>query len=81
MYLYITKYLLNWARRYNYFNICTKQKNSIPANISETITDEVAGGGSGEALAWCLKGGERMEIAAKDMPHAEKLEKFVEDVK
>ncbi|CAB3221282.1 unnamed protein product [Arctia plantaginis] len=51
------------------------------ANISETITDEVAGGGSGEALAWCLKGGERMEIAAKDMPHAEKLEKFVEDVK
>ncbi|XP_075970011.1 MLF1-adaptor molecule [Anticarsia gemmatalis] len=52
------------------------------ANISETITDEVAGGGSGEALAWCVKGGELMEIAAKDLqPHAEKLEKFVEDVK
>ncbi|XP_037295413.1 nuclear receptor-binding protein homolog isoform X2 [Manduca sexta] len=52
------------------------------ANISETITDEVAGGGSGEALAWCVKGGERMELAAKDLqPHAEKLEKFVEDVK
>lgn len=52
------------------------------ANISETITDEVAGGGSGEALAWCVKQGERAELAAKDLqPHAEKLEKFVEDVK
>ncbi|XP_028167521.1 nuclear receptor-binding protein homolog [Ostrinia furnacalis] len=52
------------------------------ANISETITDEVAGGGSGEALAWCARGGERVELAARDLPpHAEKLEKFVEDVK
>ncbi|XP_028039067.1 nuclear receptor-binding protein homolog [Bombyx mandarina] len=52
------------------------------ANISETITDEVTGGSSGEALAWCVRGGERVEIAAKDLqPHAEKLEKFVEDVK
>ncbi|XP_026331465.1 nuclear receptor-binding protein homolog, partial [Hyposmocoma kahamanoa] len=49
------------------------------ANISETITDEVCGGGC--ALAWCLKGGQRVELAAKDLPHAEKLEKFVEDVK
>lgn len=53
-----------------------------PANISETITDEVAGGSSGEALAWCVRGGERVELAARDLqPHAEKLEKFVEDVK
>ncbi|XP_013196846.2 nuclear receptor-binding protein homolog [Amyelois transitella] len=52
------------------------------ANISETITDEVAGGSSGGALAWCIKGGERVELSAKDLqPHAEKLEKFVEDVK
>ncbi|XP_059045229.1 nuclear receptor-binding protein homolog [Achroia grisella] len=52
------------------------------ANISETITDEVAGGSSGEALAWCVKDGERTEISAKDLPpHGEKLEKFVEDVK
>ncbi|KAF9422265.1 hypothetical protein HW555_002074 [Spodoptera exigua] len=51
------------------------------ANISETITDEVAGGSSGEALAWCVRGGERVELAARDLqPHAEKLEKFVEDV-
>lgn len=52
------------------------------ANISETITDEVAGGASGEALAWCVRAGERVQLAAKDLqPHAEKLEKFVEDVK
>lgn len=42
----------------------------------------MTGGSSGEALAWCVRGGERVEIAAKDLqPHAEKLEKFVEDVK
>ncbi|KAJ0180803.1 hypothetical protein K1T71_004207 [Dendrolimus kikuchii] len=53
-----------------------------PSNISETITDEVAGGGGGHALAWCVRGGERAELAARDLPpHAEKLEKFVEDVK
>ncbi|XP_039747162.1 nuclear receptor-binding protein homolog [Pararge aegeria] len=49
------------------------------ANISETITDEVCG--SGGALAWCARGGRRHELAGKDLPHAEKLEKFVEDVK
>lgn len=49
------------------------------ANISETITDEVCGGGC--TLAWCVRGGERVELSAKDLPHAEKLEKFVEDVK
>ncbi|CAK1545043.1 unnamed protein product [Leptosia nina] len=50
------------------------------ANISETITDEVCG--SGGALAWCSRGGETKELSAKDLPpHAEKLEKFVEDVK
>lgn len=54
---------------------------SFPANISETITDEVAGGSSGGALAWCIRGGEQFELAARDLPHAEKLEKFVEDVK
>lgn len=52
------------------------------ANISETITDEVAGGASGETLAWCVRSGLRYELSAKDLPpHAEKLEKFVEDVK
>ncbi|CAG9784068.1 unnamed protein product [Diatraea saccharalis] len=52
------------------------------ANISETITDEVAGGGRDSPLAWCTRSGERVEVAAKDLPpHAEKLEKFVEDVK
>ncbi|XP_038215250.1 nuclear receptor-binding protein homolog [Zerene cesonia] len=50
------------------------------ANISETITDEVCG--SGGALAWCVRSGERRELAARDLqPHNEKLEKFVEDVK
>ncbi|XP_068629566.1 nuclear receptor-binding protein homolog [Battus philenor] len=50
------------------------------ANISETITDEVCGGGA--ALAWCVRDGQRRELAARDLqPHAEKLEKFVEDVK
>lgn len=52
------------------------------ANISETITDEVCGGSGGGALAWVVRGGERHERHAKDLtPHAEKLEKFVEDVK
>lgn len=52
----------------------------VPANISETITDEVCG--SGGALAWCVKDGQRRELDARDLqPHAEKLEKFVEDVK
>lgn len=52
------------------------------ANISETITDEVMGGSTGLALAWCVKGGERTEITRDDLqPHTEKLEKFVEDVK
>ncbi|CAH2072955.1 unnamed protein product, partial [Iphiclides podalirius] len=50
------------------------------ANISETITDEVCGGGGGGA--WCVRGGQRCEFTAKELqPHAEKLEKFVEDVK
>ncbi|KAJ2953051.1 hypothetical protein O0L34_g7442 [Tuta absoluta] len=52
------------------------------ANISETITDEVCyGGAGGGALAWCVRNGERSEISARDLPHTEKLEKFVEDVK
>ncbi|XP_034840792.1 nuclear receptor-binding protein homolog [Maniola hyperantus] len=51
------------------------------ANISETITDEVCGGSSGGCLAWCSRSGERHELFGKDLPHAEKLEKFVEDVK
>ncbi|RVE51563.1 hypothetical protein evm_003833 [Chilo suppressalis] len=52
------------------------------ANISETITDEVAGGGRDSPLAWCERGGQRVEVAVRDLPpHAEKLEKFVEDVK
>lgn len=39
-------------------------------------------GAGGEALASCVRGGELHEITAKDLqPHAEKLEKFVEDVK
>lgn len=42
----------------------------------------MAGGGSGETLAWCVRSGVTYEISAKDLPaHAEKLEKFVEDVK
>ena len=48
----------------------------MTANISETITDEVCG-----ALAWCARSGTRHELSARDLPHAEKLEKFVEDVK
>ncbi|XP_046965091.1 nuclear receptor-binding protein homolog [Vanessa cardui] len=51
------------------------------ANISETITDEVCGGAGGAALAWCERAGLRHELSARDLPHAEKLEKFVEDVK
>ncbi|KAL4709089.1 hypothetical protein ACJJTC_015628 [Scirpophaga incertulas] len=51
------------------------------ANISETITDEVTGAGTAP-LAWLTRGDERVCVSAKDVPpHAEKLEKFVEDVK
>ncbi|XP_032513494.2 LOW QUALITY PROTEIN: nuclear receptor-binding protein homolog [Danaus plexippus] len=49
------------------------------ANISETITDEMSSGGG--VAAWSSRGGARSELAARDLPHAEKLEKFVEDVK
>lgn len=41
-------------------------------------------GGEGVALAWAEIGGQRREFTAQDLPqqqHAEKLEKFVEDVK
>lgn len=52
------------------------------ANISETITDEVTGAASEHELAWCERGGARLAVTARDLqPHAEKLEKFVEDVK
>lgn len=53
--------------------------NVLPANISETITDEMSSGGG--VAAWSSRGGARSELAARDLPHAEKLEKFVEDVK
>ncbi|XP_041977083.1 nuclear receptor-binding protein isoform X2 [Aricia agestis] len=49
------------------------------ANVSETITDEVMGANG--ALAWCVLGGQRVELAARDLAHAEKLDKFVEDVR
>jgi hypothetical protein len=51
-------------------------------NIPETITDEAEG--DGETIAWADINGERKEFTVADLAqqeHAEKLEKFIEDVK